>query len=184
MKVIAWSEYDNGRNKRQRRSGRPCDACRRKKTRCVVKDAADVCVLCEMRSITCTFEADPPVRAGGGTALHQSQNSPQTPASSRNVTTGEQPLIDSAAGRQPSQGAIQSPVHGPTSDLQPEPTYNTSVQSSPLVMSETPQVLGLAHSRFSELYGLGSDMEPVLMVSLFCHRTCKSVTDVAAPPAI
>lgn len=34
---------------------RPCDACRRRKNRCVVKEGADKCVLCDFRDQDCTF---------------------------------------------------------------------------------------------------------------------------------
>ena len=34
---------------------RPCDTCRRRKSRCVVKGGADKCVLCEFRDQDCTF---------------------------------------------------------------------------------------------------------------------------------
>ena len=34
---------------------RPCDACRKRKSRCVVNEGAAKCVLCEFRSHDCTF---------------------------------------------------------------------------------------------------------------------------------
>lgn len=34
---------------------RPCDTCRRRKSRCVVKGGAVKCVLCEFRDQECTF---------------------------------------------------------------------------------------------------------------------------------
>ena len=41
---------------------RPCDTCRRRKSRCVVKEGADKCVLCEFRDQDCTFLENIPPR--------------------------------------------------------------------------------------------------------------------------
>ena len=41
---------------------RPCDACRKRKSRCVINDGAIKCVLCEFRSHDCTFVEDIPPR--------------------------------------------------------------------------------------------------------------------------
>ena len=41
---------------------RPCDTCRRRKSRCVVNEGAAKCVLCEFRSQDCTFLEDVPPR--------------------------------------------------------------------------------------------------------------------------
>jgi hypothetical protein len=36
--------------------GRPCDACKRRKQRCVFRDGQDdVCVMCEFQNVPCTF---------------------------------------------------------------------------------------------------------------------------------
>src|SRR5579862_1545886 len=38
------------------RFGRPCDACKRRKQRCVFRDGQeDVCVMCEFQNVPCTF---------------------------------------------------------------------------------------------------------------------------------
>lgn len=48
-------------NTRSRRD-RPCDACRRRKSRCVVNEGESVCVLCEFHSQECTFIQSPQPR--------------------------------------------------------------------------------------------------------------------------
>ena len=48
-------------NTRTRRD-RPCDACRRRKSRCVVHEGAEVCVLCEFHKQECTFVQSPQPR--------------------------------------------------------------------------------------------------------------------------
>ncbi len=41
------------------RRERPCDACRRRKSRCVIKEGALLCDLCEFRKQECTFVQSP-----------------------------------------------------------------------------------------------------------------------------
>ncbi|KAI9765124.1 MAG: Fungal specific transcription factor [Geoglossum simile] len=48
-------------NTRTRRD-RPCDACRRRKSRCVIHEGAEVCVLCEFHKQECTFVQSPQPR--------------------------------------------------------------------------------------------------------------------------
>jgi hypothetical protein len=45
-------------NIRTRRE-RPCDACRRRKSRCVIREGAALCVLCEFHKQECTFVQSP-----------------------------------------------------------------------------------------------------------------------------
>lgn len=43
-------------NYKPSRFGRPCDACKRRKQRCVFRDSQDgVCLMCEFQSVPCTF---------------------------------------------------------------------------------------------------------------------------------
>src|SRR5271156_2224 len=45
-----------GVNYKPNRFGRPCDACKRRKQRCVFRDGQeDVCVMCEFQNVPCTF---------------------------------------------------------------------------------------------------------------------------------
>ena len=45
-----------GANYKPNRFGRPCDACKRRKQRCVFRDGQeDVCVMCEFQNVPCTF---------------------------------------------------------------------------------------------------------------------------------
>jgi len=48
----------NIRTKRER----PCDACRRRKSRCVITEGALLCVLCEFHKQDCTFVQSPQPR--------------------------------------------------------------------------------------------------------------------------
>lgn len=56
--AIAVSGLSNIRSRRER----PCDACRRRKSRCVINPGASLCVLCEFHKQSCTFLQDPQPR--------------------------------------------------------------------------------------------------------------------------
>lgn len=45
----------NAKSKKER----PCDACRKRKSRCVMKEGARICVLCEFHRQECTFLQTP-----------------------------------------------------------------------------------------------------------------------------
>jgi hypothetical protein len=44
------------------RKDRPCDACRRRKSRCVMHEGQTACVLCQFHSQDCTFVQSPQPR--------------------------------------------------------------------------------------------------------------------------
>jgi hypothetical protein len=44
------------------RKERPCDACRKRKSRCVINEDAKICVLCEFHHQECTFLYTPQPR--------------------------------------------------------------------------------------------------------------------------
>ena len=44
------------------RKDRPCDACRRRKSRCVINEGQTSCVLCQFHSQDCTFVQSPQPR--------------------------------------------------------------------------------------------------------------------------
>lgn len=43
----------------QRKPDRPCDACRRRKSRCVIHEGQNECVLCHFHKQECTFVQSP-----------------------------------------------------------------------------------------------------------------------------
>ncbi|KAF7563587.1 hypothetical protein G7046_g536 [Stylonectria norvegica] len=162
MEIITPQDYQNNARKRQRRSLRPCDACRKRKTRCVTKDGEGDCVHCQLRATPCTFQNDPPERqatAGG-------------PSSS------DDPLPEEQLGRKESRDDVRtfasetqsvqsfrSPTDTRTSHDSGRPLAPLSMAIPDLAAAGGPrdQTLGGSATRFSELYGLGSDMEPILM---------------------
>lgn len=122
------------------RKERPCDACRRRKSRCVTNDGADKCVLCQFHSQECTFLQSPqprkrPLRdagstnsdGGGGNVKKRSRNgSPTSPGSSANPIRDVPPITDYSAHPDNSlaatlglQGNRHSYLIGPTAEYEP-----------------------------------------------------------------
>ena len=52
---------------------RPCDACRRRKSRCVLKDGATKCVLCEFHNQDCTYVQTPQARKRKSVSISQDE---------------------------------------------------------------------------------------------------------------
>ncbi|KAK7397695.1 hypothetical protein QQX98_012936 [Neonectria punicea] len=197
MEIITPQDYQNNARKRQRRSPRPCDACRKRKTRCVTKDGDNDCVHCQLRATACTFQHDPPERQAttgarsngvyggdereggpgvggpGGIGIgHDHYRQGPSWSRSRSLGRGRKELRDevrtlgSLASLSSETQSFLSPAetrasgdsagrhhHAPPSVIVPE-----LVEPGPL-----DRTLGCSLSRFAELYGLGSDMEPILM---------------------
>ncbi|KAF5025094.1 hypothetical protein F66182_2795 [Fusarium sp. NRRL 66182] len=200
MEIITPQDYQNNARKRQRRSLRPCDACRKRKTRCVTKDGDGDCVHCQLRATPCTFQHDPPERqvatASGSSIqgsssvqddvgpdelpgqlqtqlsnhLVQSQGQAQGQGQSQSQTSARSM---SQQSRKESRDDVQS-IHSVPSVqafLSPAETRASADSGIPLVppsaMVPEPgpldRTMGCSSARFAELYGLGSDMEPILM---------------------
>jgi Fungal Zn(2)-Cys(6) binuclear cluster domain len=58
MSSIAGGEASNIRSRKER----PCDACRKRKSRCVMHEGQTACVLCQFHSQDCTFVQSPQPR--------------------------------------------------------------------------------------------------------------------------
>jgi len=59
--MSSTTSAESGSNTRSRKD-RPCDACRRRKSRCVVHEGQQACVLCQFHSQDCTFVQSPQPR--------------------------------------------------------------------------------------------------------------------------
>jgi len=59
--MSSTTSADSGTNTRSRKD-RPCDACRRRKSRCVIHEGQTSCVLCQFHSQDCTFVQSPQPR--------------------------------------------------------------------------------------------------------------------------
>lgn len=181
---------------RPRRAIRPCDACRRRKTRCVVPPGAQRCTVCHSRRADCTFDQKPPSRPSRSKL--SGSNDPNTePEPTLGANSGRTvryiapntPFPDYHRGSDAIETAISLPGTSPSTHRRDSPMSTDGEQAASAfrrnVSSDHPEVsetsgshnvsqatgdgddsLGMAKTRFAELYGLTSDMEAILMVSL------------------
>src|SRR5688572_21232965 len=150
MEVTTVRDFENRAQKRQKRSSRPCDACRKRKSRCIIKEDAQVCVHCDLRETPCTFREEPPDR------LRRRQ--------SQSADTDEHTAEKQATAGTSNHGELSSRERVPARVSMTPSIDAATVAPEPI---EDPEnyvpTLGSAPTRFAELYGLGSDMEPILM---------------------
>lgn len=138
---------DLGTNTRSRRD-RPCDSCRRRKSRCVLPPGAEACVLCTFHKQTCTFG-----------------NASATAVRKRKRTSGDESAEVSGAGRlsqasrqqPPQQAAIESQTSTVAVHLLHSEDYPPH-QTSALLRT----TLGLQHHHHAELIGLTTAFEPFI----------------------
>jgi hypothetical protein len=163
MEVVTPTSFEAANGQRRKRRSRPCDACRKKKTRCVLEGDATRCVHCQLRDSACTFQRVPrstksstPSRDG---TAEDNETRGNADTSHRQRSRPIQQAADSKRGR------AKSPINGSNHSLN----------------GQADLTLGLCRTRFAELYGLGSDMEPILMVCVFFANPFKLLTFVASP---
>ncbi|WAO94812.1 Hypothetical protein NCS54_01241400 [Fusarium falciforme] len=198
MEIITPQDYQNNARKRQRRSLRPCDACRKRKTRCVTKDGDGDCVHCQLRATPCTFQHDPPERqitSASGSSIQGSSAGPHSgdepgPADEQQQLSQSQQLPSHPAAVQGHHQVVRkesrddavsvqsvppflSPAETRASADSAHPVAPASVMVPELVeLGPLDRTMGCSSTRFAELYGLGSDMEPILMRHRpYDHRT-------------
>ncbi|KAF4995638.1 hypothetical protein FDECE_12733, partial [Fusarium decemcellulare] len=183
MEIITPQDYQNNARKRQRRSLRPCDACRKRKTRCVTKDGDGDCVHCQLRATPCTFQHDPPERQVTSTSASSLQGAGDEPAGPSDEMQTQLPTHPAqvqgrsmSQSRQESRDDVQSVQSVPSVQpfLSPAETRASADSAHPLPppsvivpelveLGPLDRTMGCSSTRFAELYGLGSDMEPILM---------------------
>lgn len=134
MELMTPSNFEVAARQRRQRRTRPCDACRKNKTKCVVKDGKHACLQCQTRESTCEYNHAPPERK------------------QRSLRDGEK--------RGESNAAVDTSA--------PALSHSSSpmLKRPQIPESRSEPLLGLCSDRFAELYGLGSDMEPILMVGV------------------
>ncbi|KAH6889726.1 fungal-specific transcription factor domain-containing protein [Thelonectria olida] len=179
MEIITPQDYQNNARKRQRRSLRPCDACRKRKTRCVTKDGDGDCVHCQLRATACTFQHDPPERQAtnstnstGGGAYSGDERGPaldETQVLSRSISQSRKESRDDARTLVSETQSVQSFLSPAETRASGDSHSNRHPQPPSVIVPELiepnplERTLGSSTTRFAELYGLGSDMEPILM---------------------
>ncbi|KAF9631551.1 hypothetical protein BFW01_g2413 [Lasiodiplodia theobromae] len=176
------SSAESRKRRRGQRSNRPCDPCRRRKTRCIVESGSSgECTVCLYRQTKCTYEESPPERP-----LPRRPSSTAASTSTVDIPARHPPSSE-VAHLSPGSGDI--PRSAPTLPQLPSVRTNEELPSDVLSSGEASAAaleaarerqrngetisdadrakgemsLGLHPTRFAELYGLGSDMEPILM---------------------
>lgn len=137
------------------KGSRPCDACRRRKTRCIVEADQPKCNVCLHRQNACTFNEAPPRRLAhplSNTPIHDS--APPVPPSPHDILnlmrfSGQSGSPTGTKSTNVFQAELDN-LSGPNGSIEDAHPWDRS--------------LGLSTNAFAELYGLGSDMEPILMV--------------------
>lgn len=129
------------------RSRRPCDSCRRRKSRCEIVDGGPPCVLCRFHRQECTFIEEP-----------QPRKRRAAPFSEEDNTLSREP-----AHRVPVLSAPKPPCSSPTEApriRQDPPVDNYANLRGPSLLKKT---LGLQNHRHSRLLGSTSEYEQVLL---------------------
>jgi hypothetical protein len=129
------------------RSRRPCDSCRRRKSRCDVIDAGPPCVLCRFHRQDCTFIEEPQPRKRRAVAFNNEDITTERDAT---------PHVPVHGARKPSSS---SPTDIPRIRQDP-PVANYADLRGPSLLKKT---LGLQNHRHSRLIGSTSEYEQVLI---------------------
>ncbi|KAH8909845.1 hypothetical protein BR93DRAFT_909322 [Coniochaeta sp. PMI_546] len=135
------------------RPHRPCDACRKRKSRCELPDGESVCVLCQFHKQTCTFVNDPPKKKRRTSEGPVSE--PKRAVLRANSSGGVVPLTDphsSSSSKLPSDEVRRDQYNPPVRDY--------ADLRGPSLLKRT---LGLQNHRHSALLGPTSIYESRLL---------------------
>ncbi|KAH7016490.1 uncharacterized protein B0I36DRAFT_389041 [Microdochium trichocladiopsis] len=145
---------------------KPCDACRKAKTRCIKSpegSGTTPCIHCSLRGTACTYR-DGPLARSSTAARENSPHLAEIPTnasqSSRSVN-GDSSAPTPSRPRQERLGEASQPSFPRNASV--AGTVDGTVRAPAALTASGPPQLGYIANRFSELYGLGSDMEPILM---------------------
>jgi hypothetical protein len=134
--------YATGTNLRSRR---PCDTCRRRKSRCEIVDDKLPCLLCRFHHQNCTFKEDPQPRkrraVTGNEDVGTTDRTSVQPVSERNRTTSLTP-------------------HDTSKIRQIQPIDDYAKLKGPTLLKRT---LGFQTTRHSRLIGSTSEFESLLL---------------------
>ncbi|GME25625.1 hypothetical protein GTA08_BOTSDO05741 [Neofusicoccum parvum] len=180
------SSAESRKRRRGQRSNRPCDPCRRRKTRCIVESGSSSgeCTVCLYRQTKCTYEESPPERPLPRRPSSTATSTSTVDASTRHPPSGELAHLSPGSGEIPrSAPSLPTLTSVRTNEELPSDVLSSGEASAAALeaarerqrngdlvsdaeRAKGEKSLGLDPTRFAELYGLGSDMEPILMVRL------------------
>jgi hypothetical protein len=141
---------------------RPCDACRKRKSRCEIQDGESVCVLCKFHRQTCLFNENPQPRK----RRKVSDNSGDGGSVPREAGTGASAsTTNTMLPLDPSADSIYSLARverktTPITIRQDVPIDDYANLKGPSLLKKT---LGLQSHRHSRALGLTSEFEPSLL---------------------
>ncbi|KAJ5061979.1 nitrogen regulatory protein OTam [Bipolaris maydis] len=141
----------NFQNTPKARSRRPCDPCRRRKSRCEKPDDHQPCLLCRFHHQECTFNENPPPRKRRALTINASTEPSESVAN---------PLAYSPNSRRSSTTASTSPQNAPATIRQDPPIDDYANLRGPSLLKKT---LGLQTGRHSRLLGSTSEYETLLL---------------------
>ncbi|PSN71868.1 hypothetical protein BS50DRAFT_485090 [Corynespora cassiicola Philippines] len=128
------------------RSRRPCDSCRRRKSRCEMAEGGPPCVLCRFHRQECTFLLEPLPRKRKAAALNDDENP-------INNVVNRTPSISQTRPANPT--AVEAPKI-----RQDAPVHDYANLRGPSLLKKT---LGLQKHRHSRLIGSTSQYEQILL---------------------
>ncbi|KAF2754119.1 hypothetical protein EJ05DRAFT_489381 [Pseudovirgaria hyperparasitica] len=137
----------DGNNARARRE-RPCDACRRRKSRCVIHEGQILCVLCEFHKQDCTFVQDPQPRK-----RKVPTDAKEETAKKRSSEIYSPALVSHTPTITPTITRTSPPVA-------PSPILLTTSARDTTALGET---LGLQRRQHSKYIGLTTAFDPLLI---------------------
>ncbi|EOA85147.1 uncharacterized protein SETTUDRAFT_32374 [Exserohilum turcica Et28A] len=140
----------NSQNTTKPRSRRPCDPCRRRKSRCEKPHSDQPCLLCSFHHQECTFNENPPPRKRRAVTIDSLEPSESVP----------NPPSHSPHSRRSSTVASTSPQEAPVRIRQDAPIDDYANLRGPSLLKKT---LGLQTGRHSRLIGSTSEYEQLLL---------------------
>ncbi|OBT91012.1 hypothetical protein VE02_00206 [Pseudogymnoascus sp. 03VT05] len=154
------------------RKDRPCDACRRRKSKCVIHEGQVACVLCKFHKQDCTFVQSPQPRKRKLVPEEGKEGKEDSAAKRRSPDRPEEP----SKRRQPESSNSSTCAGSLTEDM--------ANIGGPAMLKRT---LGLQNDRYSQYIGPTTDFEPSLLdlshfdpqdESLLSRGTLRKVSDV------
>ncbi|KAF2761181.1 hypothetical protein EJ05DRAFT_255564 [Pseudovirgaria hyperparasitica] len=144
------------------RPRRPCDSCRRRKSRCEIEEGAIACVLCQFHRQECTFLKEPQPRKRKATSTAEDED--QSGSSSANREIDRQP----GRGSHEKRLAVRKGPANTQIETEPGHTQDYADLEGPSLLKRT---LGLQSHRHGRMLGLSSVYEPTLLsLDAFAER--------------
>ncbi|KAK6541220.1 Fungal specific transcription factor [Orbilia ellipsospora] len=136
------------------RKDRPCDACRRRKSRCVMNEDSSICVLCQFHKQDCTFLQSPQPRKRRLPVTNTGSDDEKHSVSNKKRSMDEP---DSPRTQAKKGSGAEEPKDSLRRTLPPDDYANLP---GPTLLKKT---LGLQTHRHSAYLGPTSEYEPVLI---------------------